>query len=121
MNKKIINGLLFASFTFTTLTFTSLSMASNVWINTPDIDSSLKSGTANISNTKVNVFNIKNMNCKMCHFTIRKAIEKVDGVIETIIDFDDKIATVRFDPTKTTTDAIAFASTNVGYPATLKK
>lgn len=67
------------------------------------------------------LFTIEKMTCKMCPITVRKAMEKVDGVVKATVDYDQKIATVIFDPKKTNTDAIALASTNIGYPATLKK
>lgn len=67
------------------------------------------------------VFTIEKMTCKMCHITVRKAMEKVEGVVKATVDYDKKIATVIFDPKKADIDAIALASTNIGYPATLQK
>lgn len=67
------------------------------------------------------VFSIEKMTCKMCNITIRKAIEKVDGVVKATVDYNTKTATVLFDSKKANVDAIALASTNIGYPATLKK
>ncbi|MCW8834454.1 MAG: cation transporter [Colwellia sp.] len=67
------------------------------------------------------VFSIEKMTCKMCNITIRKAMEKVDGVVKATVDYNTKTATVLFDPKKANVDAIALASTNIGYPATLKK
>ncbi|MBL4941254.1 MAG: cation transporter [Colwellia sp.] len=72
------------------------------------------------STQKTATFTINKMTCKMCHITVRKAMEKVDGVITASVDYDSKTATVAFDSAKTTTDAIALASTNIGYPAVLK-
>lgn len=46
-------------------------------------------------------------------------MEKVDGVLSVDTDYESKTATVVFDPSKADTDAIAAASTNAGYPATL--
>jgi mercuric ion binding protein len=66
------------------------------------------------------IFSIEKMTCKMCHITVRKAMEKVDGVVKATVDYDKKIATVLFDPKKANVDAIALASTNIGYPATLQ-
>ena len=57
----------------------------------------------------------------MCNITIRKAMEKVDGVVKATVDYSNKTATVLFDPAKASTSDIALASTNIGYPATLKK
>ena len=62
-------------------------------------------------------FAIENMTCALCPITVRKAMEKVAGVKSVEIDFAAKTATVLFDPTVTTTSAIAEASTDAGYPA----
>ena len=66
------------------------------------------------------VFSIDKMTCKMCHITVRKAMENVDGVVKATVDYDTKTATVLFDPKKASIEAIALASTNSGYPATIK-
>lgn len=44
-------------------------------------------------------------------------MERVEGVRSVKIDFDSKTATVVFDPILASPEAIAAASTNVGYPA----
>jgi len=64
-------------------------------------------------------FTIDKMTCAMCPITVRKAMEKVAGVLSVKTDYDSKTATVIFDPSKTNTDAIAAASANAGYPATV--
>ena len=63
-------------------------------------------------------FAIDKMTCALCPITVRKAMEQVDGVGEVKVDFDTKKATVTFDPSVATIEAIATASTNAGYPAT---
>ncbi len=62
--------------------------------------------------------NIEKMTCALCPITVRKAMERVDGVQDVEVDFDTKTATVTFDDTKTTAADVAQASTDVGYPAT---
>ncbi len=61
---------------------------------------------------------IERMSCALCPVTVRKAIERVDGVQHVEVDYDAKTATVTFDDSNTTTAEIAQASTDVGYPAT---
>jgi mercuric ion binding protein len=61
---------------------------------------------------------IEKMTCALCPLTVRKAMERVDGVQDVEVDFESKIATVTFDDSKTTASAVAQASTEVGYPAT---
>ena len=62
-------------------------------------------------------YSIENMTCKMCNITIRKAMEKIDGVIKVTVDYDSKTATVIFNPSKTNIKTIGMASTNAGYKA----
>lgn len=61
------------------------------------------------------------MNCDMCPITVKKALSKVDGVTEAEVSFDTKQAVVTFDDTKTSADALIKATTNAGYPSTVKK
>lgn len=62
-------------------------------------------------------FAVENMTCATCPITVRQAMQGVDGVHDVTINFEAKTATARFDPTQTTTNAIAAASTDAGYPA----
>ena len=62
-------------------------------------------------------FAVEKMTCAVCPITVRKAMEKVEGVKSVAVDFDAKTATVAFDPAVTTPQQIGAASTNAGYPA----
>lgn len=63
---------------------------------------------------------IENMTCAACPITVRKSLEKVSGVSKVKVDFDTKTATVTFDPAKTDVEALTRATTEAGYPSTLK-
>ncbi|PSM16055.1 MULTISPECIES: cation transporter [unclassified Nitratireductor] len=62
-------------------------------------------------------FDVPGMTCALCPVTVRKAMEGVEGVRQVEVDFDARTATVVFDPSVTTIEAIAAASANAGYPA----
>jgi mercuric ion binding protein len=62
-------------------------------------------------------FAVEKMTCAACPITVRKAMEKVEGVKSVDVDFGAKTATVIFDPTITSAEKIGAASTNAGYPA----
>jgi mercuric ion binding protein len=64
---------------------------------------------------------VQNMTCAMCKFTIKKALQGVDGVRKVTVDYDNKTAGVKFDPTKTNKEALIKATTNAGYPATIQQ
>jgi mercuric ion binding protein len=66
---------------------------------------------------RTTTFAIRNMTCALCPITVRKAME---GVKSVAVDFDAKTATVVFDPSATNADAIASASANAGYPASVR-
>ncbi|MGI2142637.1 mercury resistance system periplasmic binding protein MerP [Shewanella baltica] len=60
------------------------------------------------------------MNCAMCPITVKKALTKVDGVSRAEVSYEDKEAMVTFDDEKTSADALIEATTNAGYPSTIK-
>lgn len=60
------------------------------------------------------------MTCSSCPITIKKALMKVDGVKQVKTDLDKKEAVVMFDDAKTNPVKMSAASTDAGYPATVK-
>lgn len=69
------------------------------------------------SEERTQTFAIENMTCATCPITVKKAMSGVDGVVSVDVDFSAKTATVVYDPSVTSADDIAAASTNAGYPA----
>lgn len=68
---------------------------------------------------KTQTFAIENMYCASCPIIVRRTIEGVAGVRSVKVDFASKRATVVYDPSLTTVEAIAGASAYAGYPATV--
>ena len=62
--------------------------------------------------------NIENMTCALCTVTIKKALQKVDGVQQVAVDYASKTAAVTFDSLKTDSVALIKATTDAGYPGT---
>lgn len=63
--------------------------------------------------------NIENMTCAMCTVTIKKALQKVEGVQAVTVDYDSKKASITFDSQKTKSEALIKATTDAGYPGSL--
>ena len=61
------------------------------------------------------------MNCAMCPITVKKALTKVEGVSSAEVSYEKKEAVVTFDDAKTTAEALVKATTNAGYPSTIKE
>ena len=76
--------------------------------------------TAAVSSQTVTLA-VQNMDCPLCPFTVRKALEGVPGVAKVSVDFSAKTATVTFDPSKTNVQALTQATGNAGFPSTIKK
>ncbi|GMN04411.1 heavy-metal-associated domain-containing protein [Erythrobacter sp. MTPC3] len=66
-------------------------------------------------------FAVENMTCATCPITVRRAMEGVAGVKGVTVDYETRTATAQFDPERTTTSAIAAASTEAGYPAIVRE
>lgn len=78
--------------------------------------SSLSAEPNNLTTVK---FAVEKMTCATCPISVRKAMERVDGVKEVKVDFDSKTATVTFDSFMATASDIGNASTDVGFPASV--
>lgn len=71
--------------------------------------------------TRTITLDVPGMTCKFCPITVRKALSKVEGVIEAKSDFESKTATVTFDDAKTSEKVLTEATASAGYPSSLKK
>lgn len=67
------------------------------------------------------VLDMQNMTCGLCPVTVRKSLEQVPGVSQARIDFEKKTATVTFDADKTKAAALIKATTDAGFPSTVRK
>lgn len=67
------------------------------------------------------VLEVKNMTCELCPITVKKSLERVPGVSQARIDFASKTAIVTFDADRTSTAALIKATTDAGYPSSVRK
>jgi mercuric ion binding protein len=70
---------------------------------------------------EVVTLNVPGMTCPACTITIRKALEKVQGVSKVDVRYEKKQVLVTFDDAKTNTDALVKATTNAGFPSQPEK
>lgn len=69
---------------------------------------------------RVVTLDVSGMTCITCPVTVKKALSRVDGVTSVEVDFKDQQATVRFDDTQTTVDALTRAITEAGFASTVR-
>ena len=64
---------------------------------------------------------VPGMTCAACPFTVKQSLSKVKGVTKTDVSFEKKLAIVSFDNEKTSIQALTKATTDAGYPSTVKQ
>ena len=64
---------------------------------------------------------VPGITCSACPITVKAALNRVEGVISVDVRYEERDATVTFDDEKTTVEALTQATTNAGYPSTLKQ
>jgi mercuric ion binding protein len=69
---------------------------------------------------KTVTLDVPGMFCATCPITVKKALTKVTGVTEVKVNLERKQAVVTFDDAKTTIVALTKATTDAGYPSTVK-
>ena len=63
---------------------------------------------------------VPGMNCGMCPITVGLALKKVHGVKNAQADLDTKQAVVTYEDTQTGPEQLIQATTDAGYPSTVK-
>ncbi len=69
---------------------------------------------------KTITLSIPGMTCATCPITIKAALKKVPGVTDVTVSYERLEAVVTFDDTKTDAEALIKATTDAGYPSTVK-
>jgi mercuric ion binding protein len=70
---------------------------------------------------KTATLDVPSMFCSLCQISVRKALERVPGVIDAKADNSAKRAEVKYDPDRVSADELATALTKAGFPATVKR
>lgn len=70
--------------------------------------------------TRTITLSVPSMTCATCPITVKKALQKVEGVIEAKVTWEPKEAVVIFDDTRTNAQSLTEATRNAGYPSTVK-
>lgn len=80
----------------------------------------LLGATAVMAQPQSTTLEIAGMDCAACPITVRVALERVPGAVRAKVDYARKLAVVEFDGERTSPAALARASTEAGFPATVK-
>jgi len=76
-----------------------------------------KSSAEELTTTREAAFKIDGMVCSMCSFTIKTALKKLDGVIDTDISYKNKEAKVIYVEGKVSEGDVISAIENAGFEA----
>ena len=72
------------------------------------------------SKTKTVILDVRNMTCGSCPITVRKSLERLDGVLEVKATLKPPEAIVTYDPSRISIRDMIAATTNVGYPSSVR-
>lgn len=64
---------------------------------------------------------VAGMTCAACPITVKKALTQVNGVTRADVDFNKRQVLVSFDDVKTNLRQLTQATTQAGFPSTLKE
>ncbi|MBI2753742.1 MAG: cation transporter [Betaproteobacteria bacterium] len=67
------------------------------------------------------VLDVPSMDCSLCPISVKKALDRIPGVLEANADLATKTAVAKYDPDQVSPETLAKAVTNAGYPATIRK
>lgn len=67
------------------------------------------------------VLDIDNMTCSACTVTVNRSLTRIDGVKEAKVTLKPPVAVVFFDPSKVSKQVLVTATTNAGYPSSVRK
>ena len=69
--------------------------------------------------TQTTTLSVPGMTCATCPITLKKALNKVEGVEKIEVNLEKKEALVTFDDAKTTVEALLEATKNAGFPSSV--
>ncbi len=67
------------------------------------------------------ILSVSGMNCAACPVTVKKALQRVDGVMSVNVTYKGKTAEVSFNDEVTSVSELQKATKNAGYPSHLVK
>jgi len=69
---------------------------------------------------KTVTLDVTGMSCAACPITVKKSLTKVIGVSRTEVNYDKRQAVVTFDDAQTTIDKLTRATSDAGFPSTVR-
>lgn len=60
---------------------------------------------------------VENMSCASCPYIVEQSLERVDGVVDAQVSFEERTAVVRYDDSRTGIDVLTRATEEAGYPS----
>jgi mercuric ion binding protein len=64
---------------------------------------------------------VSGMTCASCPYIVKQTLATVDGVTAVDVSFAEKSAVVTYDDGKTEVAALTLATSNMGFPSSLKE
>lgn len=87
----------------------------------PSIMFAMLASTSSMANAAEQTIklSVPDMTCASCPYMVKQAISAVDGIKFVEATMEDRSATVSFEDTVTSIEAIQQATANIGYPSSV--
>ncbi len=69
--------------------------------------------------TRTVTLSVPGMNCPTCPITVKKALNRVPGVLQVSSSLEKRQSTVTFDDSKASVDDLIMATEEAGYPSSV--
>ena len=80
----------------------------------------LIAATATTAAERTVVLKVPSMTCGTCPITGKKALTRLEGVAKVEVEYDSRQAVVTFDDAKASVAQLIHATSEAGYPSTVK-
>lgn len=76
--------------------------------------------TPTLAAQKTVTLSVPGMTCAACPFTVKTALNRVEGVAKADVSYKKREAVVTFDDERASVEELTQATANAGYPSTVK-
>ncbi len=114
MSNKARRSLLVVGFLITA------ALIASPWIIRSTVANDATMAVTELSGLHQVVLEVEGMTCEACDIIVSRALTNLEGVEEALVTFEPPQAIVRFDPRRVSIADMEEATSDAGYPATLK-
>ncbi|MBI1349421.1 hypothetical protein GC163_24405 [bacterium] len=95
-------------------------IATKIYVNNEENEAVNLRDSSHVSSQTI-ILKIDNMTCEVCAASVRKALNGLQGVHESRVNVETRLARITFDPVLVSRDELTKAIERAGYPSSMQK